>query len=552
MPSTDSQLIAGRYQLAQLLGQGGAGQVWHGLDTVLGRPVAVKVMHGLLAGDTAEDGSLDGRDRDRVMREARAAARLQHPGAVAIYDVVEHQGRLHLVMELVQAPTLADRVAADGPLSDRRVAQIGLELLDVLDAAHAIGVVHRDVKPSNVLVPEHGMVRLTDFGTAVMAGEDRLTASDMVIGSPAYMAPEQATDQNAGPAADRWSLGATLYHAVEGVPPFSSPSAIATMHAVVHDRPRPPVQAGMLAPVIQRLLVHDPSTRADSAEVRALLQAAVSGRMATALMPADRAQPQEGQIEFSPALRGGESWRRAVPWVAAVVGIVVAIGLFTTIDRDATVTTTEPSPSTPEGAVVDPTAEVVLPDVTVAATPETVEPSDDRNNGNGNGNSNGNGNGNGREEADSQLPTGVPADWVAYQPEDAPYRVYQPPSWTTERLDATRTDISDPTSSAYLRLDWTADPAPDPLADWQAYEPSFAEGHTGYERIRMEPTTFDGQPAALWEYIYTAGGTPVHAYNLNVSGTDYGYALNYQASEADWAAAEPLFSNFMAGYDIVG
>jgi hypothetical protein len=155
------------------------------------------------------------------------------------------------------------------------------------------------------------------------------------------------------------------------------------------------------------------------------------------------------------------------------------------------------------------------------------------------------------EAAVAALPAAtVPRDWVEYRPDEAPYRVAHPPAWTIERLDATRTDIDDPSSSTYLRLDWTDDPAPDALADWQAYEPQFAEGREGYERIRMEPTTFKGEPAALWEYRYVRNGTTYHAYNLNVSGEDYGYALNYQTTEQEWADFEPVFGSFAESYEI--
>ncbi|WP_370326297.1 protein kinase [Euzebya sp.] len=573
MSTSEGVRVAGRYELHELLGRGGVGQVWRGTDTVLDRPVAVKVVTAPL-----DLGGGDGLQRERLLREARAAARLQHPGAVSIYDVVTHEDRPHLIMELVEAPDLARVIAADGPLDPRDVARIGLDLLDVLDAAHAIGVVHRDVKPSNVLVAPSGTVRLTDFGTAVVVGEDRLTATDAVIGSPAYMAPEQATERDVGPAADLWSLGATLYHAVEGQPPYEGPSAVATMHAVVHEPPRSTERAGALAPALDGLLVHDPAARADSRTARALLEAAAGPRQATgtaAPVPAPSTEPTSAGAHparpdgFAPALRRGSRRRRLVPALAALTLVVVAavIAGVALTDRDdpvpdavadgATATAVAPDPDVPgsdqpdvERPVTDDPAPAPAavpappaggpgtpPDTAADGTGPTDPPATAPEA------SGGGGAGGGGE--------GVPADWVTYAPDHAPYAVAHPPGWRAERLDETRTDLEDPGSPAYLRLDWTEDPAPDPLADWEAYEADFAASHPGYERIRLEPTTFDGQPAALWEYRYATDGGGVRAYNLNVSGERYGYALNFQTSETAWSDQEPLFDAFRASYEIV-
>ena len=216
------------------------------------------------------------------MREARAAARLNHPGAVTLHDVVEADGRLFLVMELVEAPTLRDLVERSGPLPPTTAARVGLELLEALDAAHRAGIVHHDVKPANVMVTADGRTKLADFGIASLqddtqrtlgvaasgAGDRTLTAA---FGSLPYVAPEQAGDRRAGPAADLWALGATLWFAVEGAAPFERASPAATLHAILHDPPGRPWRAGPLEPVLPALLARDPERRPPAAVLRRML-----------------------------------------------------------------------------------------------------------------------------------------------------------------------------------------------------------------------------------------------------------------------------------------
>jgi serine/threonine protein kinase len=242
------------------------GVVWRARDVVLGREVAVKevVFPPAMAAEAE-------RHPARVLREARAAARLNHPGVVTLYDVVNDQGGTFIVMELVQAPTLAELVGAGGPLPPERVAELGVQLAGALEAAHGAGIVHRDVKPANVMVPERGVAKLADFGVASLQGDPQLTATGLVVGSPAYMAPEQARGEGSGPAADLWGLGATLFYAVEGEPPFDRGSSIATLAAVVNDPPREPRRAGALAPLVSALLAKDPNARPSSPKVRAWL-----------------------------------------------------------------------------------------------------------------------------------------------------------------------------------------------------------------------------------------------------------------------------------------
>jgi len=210
---TSTQIVlAGRYRLREPIGQGGMGRVWLATDTLLGRDVAVKEL-------VPPPGFTEDEIRDmgaRTVREARAAARLSHGNVIAVYDVVVESGAPWIVMEYVKGRSLYQVVADEGPLEVTTVAQIGLSVLAALVAAHRVGVLHRDVKPGNVLITDEHRVVLTDFGLATIVGEPAVTRSGVVIGSPSYMAPERARDGEAGPAADPWSLGATLYFAVEG------------------------------------------------------------------------------------------------------------------------------------------------------------------------------------------------------------------------------------------------------------------------------------------------------------------------------------------------
>ncbi|GIH27732.1 hypothetical protein Aph01nite_60420 [Acrocarpospora phusangensis] len=243
------------------IGQGGMGRVWRAVDETLGREVAVKE---LLLDD------VDGEARRRAVREARSAARLAHPNVVTVHDVIEEDGRPWIVMELLRAKSL-QQLIAEGPLPVARVAGIGRQMLAGLDAAHAVGVLHRDVKPANVLVTESGRVVLTDFGIAYLQGDAAITATGHLLGSPAFMAPERLRGGPSVPACDLWSAGATLYAAVEGRPPFVHTEPAAVIAAVLTTEPPPALGAGPLRPVIDGLLRKDPRERLTSGAAALLL-----------------------------------------------------------------------------------------------------------------------------------------------------------------------------------------------------------------------------------------------------------------------------------------
>jgi eukaryotic-like serine/threonine-protein kinase len=273
-PGPEPRVVAGRYALDGVLGQGGMGTVWAATDLVLERRVAVKEVTFPLHVTEQERALL----RERTMREARAAGQLEHPHVTTVYDVVEEDGKPWLVMKHVQARSLQELVEERGPLPPADVARIGLDVLDALEAAHAIGIVHRDVKPANLLVGPDGSGCLTDFGIATTTGDSSLTTQGALIGSPSYMAPERANGEQPRPAVDLWSLGATLYAAVEGRPPFERGESWATLMAVVSEPPAPMTRAGALAPVLQGLLTKDPDQRTTAAQARSQLRAVLENR----------------------------------------------------------------------------------------------------------------------------------------------------------------------------------------------------------------------------------------------------------------------------------
>lgn len=264
-------LVAGRYRLDEPVGSGGMGRVWLARDEMLDRHVAVKEF---VPPDWMTDAE-KARLRDRTLREARSAARLNHPHVVRIYDVVHAGDAPWIVMEYVPSRSLHQVINEDGPFTPIEAARIGLAVLDALTAAHRAGVLHRDVKPHNVLIGTDGRVVLTDFGLATFVDDGSITGPGVIVGTPQYVSPERARDGASTVESDLWSLGATLYAAVEGRSPYARESAMATLMALATGPPDPPVLAGPLTPVLRGLLQHEPAERLTGAEVEERLRAIV-------------------------------------------------------------------------------------------------------------------------------------------------------------------------------------------------------------------------------------------------------------------------------------
>lgn len=308
------RLLAGRYLLVEIIGRGGMGTVWRAQDRLLDREVAVKELS--IGGLTDQERSTL---HSRMTQEARAAARIKHPGVIAVHDVLEQDGRPWIVMELVDGGSLADILATEGTLMPHEAARVGVHVVAALDQSHRLGVLHRDVKPANVLLERGGRVVLTDFGIALFEGGGGLTRTGDIVGSPDFVSPEQASGHRPGPASDLWSLGATLYAAVEGRAPFSRTSTLSTLNAVVAEPLPEPRMAGPLAPVIEALLRKDPQERPTADQTLRMLEAVAAGELLTIgmrhtptqMVPSGRRGGQETHTEVAKG-EGKRSRRRGL------------------------------------------------------------------------------------------------------------------------------------------------------------------------------------------------------------------------------------------------
>ncbi|MFC9544472.1 serine/threonine-protein kinase [Streptomyces sp. NPDC056956] len=349
-----ARLLAGRYRLGDVLGRGGMGTVWRAEDETLGRTVAVKELRFPSNIDEEEKRRLI----TRTLREAKAIARIRNNSAVTVFDVVQEDDRPWIVMELVEGKSLAEAIREDGLLEPRRAAEVGLAVLDVLRSAHREGILHRDVKPSNVLIAEDGRVVLTDFGIAQVEGDPSITSTGMLVGAPSYISPERARGHKPGPAADLWSLGGLLYAAVEGAPPYDKGSAIATLTAVMTEPLEEPKNAGPLRDVIHGLLTKDPAQRLDDAGARAMLNSVIHAPEprteepepadATKVVPlpeqpAGRGRGERGE-EAGERLRGALSSVRKMAAAAGAAGAALAARAKTAGDTAASGSGTVPGP----------------------------------------------------------------------------------------------------------------------------------------------------------------------------------------------------------------
>ncbi|MFF4411189.1 serine/threonine-protein kinase [Streptosporangium sp. NPDC001559] len=333
-------VLAGRYRALDRLGAGGMGVVWRARDELLHREVAIKEV--LLNRNLTEAERVEA--YERTLREARAAARLSHPSIVAVHDVIAQQGRPWIVMDLVRGRSLDRVIRAEGPLPPRRVAAIGVAVLDALTMAHGRGIMHRDVKPANIMLADDGGVLLTDFGIATVEGDAQLTSADSLVGSPGYIAPERLRGDD-GPAADLWSLGAALYAAVEGRGPFQRGVPVATLGAVLTEPTPFPARAGDLAPVLLAVLEKDPRLRPGEAMLRTALQRVAQGLPAGPLTPAEPVTEPGGASRRAGRIRTG--------WLVGGGTAVVAAGVTTAVLL-ATGGTATPSPSpSPSGTTAE-------------------------------------------------------------------------------------------------------------------------------------------------------------------------------------------------------
>ncbi|WP_344950738.1 serine/threonine-protein kinase [Sphaerisporangium flaviroseum] len=337
MSTPPSRFLVGRYRLISLLGKGGMGTVWLASDDLLRQHVAIKEVR--LPPDLDE--GLRAELRERTLREARAAARLRaHPSIVTVHDIVIEDERPWIVMEFVQGRSLGQIIRDQGPLPAHQVADIGLHMLDALGAAHGSGILHRDIKPPNILITAEGRVVLTEFGIATVSGDPSLTQSGMLTGTPGFVAPERLRGEDDGPPSDLWSLGATLFAAVEGQAPYARERPTAVLAAVLMQEPNPMRLAGPLAPVLTGLLEKDPARRITREQAILQLRPIAAGTAPPPLGvpggPASSTPPRRGTAASTqPSPRGGGTQatapepRPASRKRSVILGSVLAVVMVT-------------------------------------------------------------------------------------------------------------------------------------------------------------------------------------------------------------------------------
>ncbi len=590
-PTMAGRLLASRYRLVGVLGRGGMGVVWQARDELLGRSVAVKEIRLPPELPDEEREIL----RRRTLREARSAGRLSHPNVVTVYDVVEEDGRPWIVMELVRSTTLAEAIREYGPLPPAEVARIGLQVLAALHAAHRAGVLHRDVKPSNVLLTGDGRVVLTDFGIASLEGDPSLTTSGTLLGSPAFIAPERVQGRGAGAESDLWSLGATLYTAVEGRPPYDRGSTLPTLAAAVTEEPDPPRLAGPLWPALEGLLRKDPADRIDVWEARYLLHQAetapeaalgspgaeavdttkVDSGQRTRVLPvppvvsrpeedAD-AQPTEvgtpvvppaavaasagGQVpEPSPdapdapdSSDGREPSDGNLPKIvgamlASVLVVVALIGwaLFRVVDGDQS-SQSQPTVSPQASAVSKAPRSTAAPSST--PPPTTRRPSSPAPNRPASPSS--------RLTSPEAPVTGrgsMPAGFERHT-DPTGFSLAVPADWTVERRGG-RVYFREPGGARFLLIDQTDEPKRDPVADWRQQEAAREGSYDDYQRIRIEPVDYF-EKAADWEFTYASPSGRRHVLIRGViTSDDQAYGLYWSTPETQWTESRPLHRTF--------
>jgi hypothetical protein len=542
------RVIAGRYRLLSMLGSGGMGTVWRAEDELLGRMVAVKEVAPPTDATSDEGRTL----RERTLHEARTAARLAHQNVVTVYDVAEDGGRPWIVMELVDARSLRDIVEHTGPLTPRETAEVGCQLLSALCAAHALGIVHRDVKPGNVLIDDDGRAVLADFGIARTLDSPTVTRSGVIVGSPAYTAPERARGERGGPASDLWALGATLYAAVEGRPPYQRDGAWATLNAVVTEDPDPPSRAGPLWPVLRGLLTADPASRLGPETSERMLRDVAAGadQGATApLTPSPLPGADLALAERTRAFRGADPPQRRAPaqpavaratarsagvtrrrWpvllaMAAVVAALLAGGLIAldAAGKQGTGTAGQrPSPGRSAG--------------TGRATPPHTS--------GGHRGSSGSPAPSGTSSTPGTAGAAMPAGYHLYR-DATGFSIGVPDGWRVSHRGH-YVYITPPSGSMFLLIDQTTHPKPDPLADWRQQEAARRSTFPDYHLIRLEAVSYpQAQSAADWEFTYTASSGPRHVLNRNVlANSQHAYALYWSTPADQWDASYRFFRAF--------
>ncbi|MFE0625788.1 protein kinase [Streptomyces sp. NPDC058864] len=551
------RLVAGRYRLGEPIGQGGMGRVWRAVDEVLDRQVAVKEMR---LDDTEAEGARV--RRERSLREARATARIDHPNVVRIYDVAQEADRLWIVMELVDCRSLEQVLVQDGPVDLAETVRIGTGLARALREVHAVGVLHRDIKPGNVLIDTRGRVVLTDFGIAAIQDATALTVAGMLVGSPDYMAPERVEGRRQGPPSDLWSLGATLCAALEGGSPFSRATTLATLHAVLYEEPSLPAGSGLLHGTLAALLRKDPAERMTLDgldEALAALGAPPGGP--TVVTRRTPPPPEEGRTPTL-AVRSAAPVPDAGPDGASEPEDAVPPGWERRTPAPSA-PATEPDPATGTAPAPDP-APAPAPDPAPQPPPGPAAPAPSRvrraalltaagaaaaavavtvvlltapRTGHREGpvvagTSRPPSSGAGSPAAPS---TGAPAPG---ERNETGFAWVPPQGWTRSAKSPSNVHYHSPDGQQEIAASYALARGGDLLEQWRAFE---AGSHDvpGYRRTRLERTSFRGRPAVVWEYSFTQAGAPWKARQLGFTEGGKSYQLNvwYAASARSAAPA---------------
>lgn len=538
-------LLAGRYRLGEVLGRGGMGKVWRAHDEVLHRTVAVKELTAGLYVADADRVVLHA----RTQKEARAAARITHPGVVTVHDVIEYDNRPWIVMQYVDGPSLADRIKESGESDPREAARIGLHVLGALSAAHRAGVLHRDVKPGNVLLARDGRVLLTDFGIAAIEGDSTITRTGELVGSIDYLAPERVRGGDPGPASDLWSLGATLYTAVEGCSPFRRTSPISTMQAVVTEEPLPPERAGALGHVITALLRKEPADRPTAAETERMLLEAMEGReprAAQAYVPTQHLReealhgrgpegasgggmppggtaplPYPGPAPVTSRSRG--RWRTTllVIALAAVLGGGAGIAAMLYANRTDHRTGTGTGGTASHGT----------------RSPGKATPSPKPS----------------RSKEKDPATQGVPDGWRRVE-DPAGFSILMPIGWERQ-VNGTNIDYTPDKGVHYFRF--SVDPAPDfedSYTHMQDLETKLRVRLPGYKSLEMNTNLYRDCPGSIWEFTWTekegVAAGPRHAIDQMYYAKEGGpeYALYMTGPADDWDVTRDQFNTMLRSW----
>lgn len=557
------RVLSGRYRLDTVVGRGGMGIVWRARDELLKRDVAVKELLWPPHFTEAEQQAAC----RRAVREAQMAGRLAHHNVVRIYDILQEDGHPWIIMELLPYQSLRDLVREEGPLTPARAARVGIGVLAALRAAHAEGVLHRDVKPANVLVGPDGRVVLTDFGIARSIGSPTLTATGALVGSPSYIAPERARGGQSSPAGDLWGLGASLYAAVEGYPPFERGAALATLTAVVVDEPEEAVHAGPLWPVISALLCKDPDERLDPAEAERMLREVADDSSTTRVEPgflsdqatkaeADLAPtserdcaetavagpsvPESAVAPLTAAPLGTTAYRRPRPSRRLALSLAALAAAAAGVTAVALALTSSPGHPTASSGTNSQPARSASPTLGASGASSAAAPG-------------------GSTSASPAAPS-VPAS--ASRPASAGYgvlaagyyRFTNPTGFSIGVPDGWRIShvghyvyIIDPSNAGiFLLIDQSDTPNPHPLADWRQQAANRASTYPDYHLIRLESVYYpQAEKAADWEFTYVRSGVLVHIINRNVlANAHHAYALYWSTPESDWNADYHYFEAF--------